>query len=234
MRKTMHPCWSWFCIINPTPSAAWVPTFNIERDRVRNLKFTRNLKFATSKTLVNFMKKMMFLSKNWYFSVQKALIYYTVDKSHHNSFILLVFSHVANFRYVANFRFLTLVRNKIFVTVCKIYKWWSNILYAWFLIICRLFVHYSTLWKFTKILFLAAILSFFFCFVFFKNLKSQNLRNHNRLWLNFEPVGLYESTLPRVQITCIFGGHIGFITKNKKFKFLEIDLDKKLQLIMIK
>ena len=54
------------------------------------------------------MKKMMFLSKNWYFSVQKGLIYYTVNKSHHNSFILLVFSHVANFRYVANFRFLTL------------------------------------------------------------------------------------------------------------------------------
>ena len=54
------------------------------------------------------MKKMMFLSKNWYFSVQKALIYYTVNKSHHNLFILLVFSHVANFRYVANFRFLTL------------------------------------------------------------------------------------------------------------------------------
>ena len=54
------------------------------------------------------MKKMMFLSKNWYFLVQKALIYYTVNKSHHNSFILLVFSHVANFRYVANFRFLTL------------------------------------------------------------------------------------------------------------------------------
>ena len=51
---------------------------------------------------------MMFLSKNWYFSVQKALIYYTVNKSHHNSFILLVFSHVANSRYVANFRFLTL------------------------------------------------------------------------------------------------------------------------------
>ena len=38
------------------------------------------------------MKKMMFLSKHWYFSVQKALIYYTVNKSHHNSFILLVFS----------------------------------------------------------------------------------------------------------------------------------------------
>ena len=54
------------------------------------------------------MKKMMFLSKNWYFSVQKALIYYTVNQSHHNSFILLVFSPVANFRYVANFRFLTL------------------------------------------------------------------------------------------------------------------------------
>ena len=54
------------------------------------------------------MKKMMFLSKNWYFLVQKALIYYTVNKSHQNSFILLVFSHVVNFRYVANFRFLTL------------------------------------------------------------------------------------------------------------------------------
>ena len=49
------------------------------------------------------------LSKNWYFSVQKALIYCTVNKSHHNSFILLVFSQVANFRYVANFRFLTLI-----------------------------------------------------------------------------------------------------------------------------
>ena len=78
------------------------------RSRVRNLKFAWNLKFATSKTLINFMKKMMFLSKNWYFSVQKDLIYYTFNKSHHNLFILLVFSHVANFRYVANFRFLTL------------------------------------------------------------------------------------------------------------------------------
>ena len=68
----------------------------------------RNLKFATSKILVNFMKKMMFLYHNWYFSVQKALTYYTFNKSHHKSFILLVFSHVANFRYVANFRFLTL------------------------------------------------------------------------------------------------------------------------------
>ena len=68
--------------------------------RVRNLKFARHLKFATSKTLVNFMKKIMFLSHNWYFSVQKALIYYTFNKSHHNSFILLVFSHVANFRFL--------------------------------------------------------------------------------------------------------------------------------------
>ena len=53
------------------------------------------------------MKKMMFLSKNWYFSVQKTLIYYTVNKSH-DSFVLLVLSPVANFRYVANFRFLTI------------------------------------------------------------------------------------------------------------------------------
>ena len=78
----------------------------IDGIRVRNLKFARYLIFATSKTLVNFMKKMMF----WYFSVQKALIYYTFNKSHHNSFILLVFSHVTNFRYVANFRFLTLLK----------------------------------------------------------------------------------------------------------------------------
>ena len=62
---------------------------------------------------------MMFLSKNWYFSVQKAKIYYTFNKSHHNSFILLVFSHVANFRYVANFRFLTLLDSfsVLFVTL---------------------------------------------------------------------------------------------------------------------
>ena len=63
------------------------------------------------------MKKMMFLSKNWYFSVQKALIYYTVSKSHHKSFILLVFSHVANFRYVANFRFLTLCILQVLLSV---------------------------------------------------------------------------------------------------------------------
>ena len=88
--------------------------------RVRNLKFARNVKFATSKTLVNFMKKTMFLSKNWYFSVQKALIYYTVNKSHHNSFILLVFSHVANFRYVANFRFLTLLPMGFFLLLSNV------------------------------------------------------------------------------------------------------------------
>ena len=53
-------------------------------NRVRNVKFARNLKFATSKTLVNFMKKMMFMSQNWYFSVQEALLYYTFNKSHLN------------------------------------------------------------------------------------------------------------------------------------------------------
>ena len=63
------------------------------------------------------MKKMMFLSKNWYFLVQKALIYYTVNKSHHNSFILLVFLHVANFRYVATFRFLTLTHSTIAICI---------------------------------------------------------------------------------------------------------------------
>ena len=61
------------------------------------------------------MKKMMFLSQNWYFSVQKALIYYTFNKSHHNSFILLVFLRVANFRYVANFTFLTLHTYLVFI-----------------------------------------------------------------------------------------------------------------------
>ena len=94
-------------------------------NRVRNLKFARNLEFATSKTFVNFMKKMMFLSKNWYFSVQKALIYYTVNKSHHNSFILLVFSHVANFGYVANFRFLT--PSYYFYRVRQYYTYFLNV-----------------------------------------------------------------------------------------------------------
>ena len=37
--------------------------------------------------------------------MQKTLIYYTLNKSHFNSFILLVFPRVVNFRYVANFRF---------------------------------------------------------------------------------------------------------------------------------
>ena len=63
------------------------------------------------------MKKMMVLCKSWNFSVQKVLIYHTVNKSHHNSFILLVFSHVANFRYVANFRFLTLY---IYEKICLV------------------------------------------------------------------------------------------------------------------
>ena len=58
---------------------------------------------------------MMFLSKNWYFSVQKALIDYTFNKSHHNSFILLVFLHVANFRYVAN---LDLLLYKVVTWLC--------------------------------------------------------------------------------------------------------------------
>ena len=76
--------------------------------RVKNLKFVRNLKFAASKTLVNSMKKRMLCLKTLYILVQIALINYTFNKSHLNSFILLVFPHVANFRYVANFRFLTL------------------------------------------------------------------------------------------------------------------------------
>ena len=41
------------------------------------------------------MKKKIFCLKIliWYFSVQKSLIYYTFNKSHFNSFILLVFPH---------------------------------------------------------------------------------------------------------------------------------------------
>ena len=70
------------------------------------------------------MKKIMFLSKNWYFSVQKALIYYTVNKSRHNSFILLVFSLVANFRYVANFRFLTLMASCVLEFLFLVCKYW--------------------------------------------------------------------------------------------------------------
>ena len=76
---------------------------------------------------------MMFLSKNWYFSVQKVLIYYTVNKSHHNSFILLVFSHVANFRYVANFRLLTLYTEDAPILITK----------SHLLIVMALLVHYG-------------------------------------------------------------------------------------------
>ena len=38
---------------------------------VRHLKFARNLKFATSKTLVNFMKKMMFCLRIGIFQFKK-------------------------------------------------------------------------------------------------------------------------------------------------------------------
>ena len=74
---------------------------------VRNLNFARNLKFATCKILINCMNKIMFRLIIWNFSVPKALIYCTFIKCQLNLFILLVFPHVANFRYVANFRFLT-------------------------------------------------------------------------------------------------------------------------------
>ena len=67
--------------------------------RVRNLKFAKNLKFATSKTLVNFIKKII-CHKIGIFAVQKTLIYYTFNQSHHNSFTLLVFPHVVNFRFL--------------------------------------------------------------------------------------------------------------------------------------
>ena len=76
------------------------------------------------------MKKMMFLSKNWYFSVQKALIYYTFNKSHHNSFILLVFSHVATFRYVGILDFL-------FYYICFI-SVFIHVTLGMYICICRL------------------------------------------------------------------------------------------------
>ena len=40
--------------------------------RVINLKFARNLKFTTSKTLVNFMKKIMFCLKIGIFQFEKT------------------------------------------------------------------------------------------------------------------------------------------------------------------
>ena len=46
---------------------------------------------------------------NMVFFSSESLIYYTLNKSHLNSFILLVFPHVANLKYVANFTFLTLL-----------------------------------------------------------------------------------------------------------------------------
>ena len=65
--------------------------------RVRNVKLARNLKFATSKTLINFIKKMMFGLKFGIFQFRKLECYYTFNKSHLSSFILLVFPHVAKF-----------------------------------------------------------------------------------------------------------------------------------------
>ena len=112
----MHPQLSCthFAVATPPDRKRLVFVANVhlpllsETGRVRNLNFARNLKFATSKTLVSFMKKMMFRLKIGIFQFQKALTYCTFNKSHLNSFILLLFPHVANFRYVANFRFLTL------------------------------------------------------------------------------------------------------------------------------
>ena len=52
----------------------------------------------------------------YYISVQKAFIYSTFNESHLNSLFLLVFPHVANFRYEANFRY---VANFRFLTLNK-------------------------------------------------------------------------------------------------------------------
>ena len=52
-----------------TRNKIWVMmTFSV---RVRNLKFGRNLKFATHKTLVNFMKKMILSLKLGIFQFKK-------------------------------------------------------------------------------------------------------------------------------------------------------------------
>ena len=72
------------------------------------------------------MKKMMFLSKNWYFSVQKVLIYHTVNKSHHNSFILLGTNKYCILQY-ADDSTLTL-KNKVSIIECiKILENFSTI-----------------------------------------------------------------------------------------------------------
>ena len=60
--------------------------------RVRNLKFARNLNFATSKNLC---------LKRGIFQLKKNIIYY--------NFFLLVCQHVVNFRCEANFTGLTLI-----------------------------------------------------------------------------------------------------------------------------
>ena len=62
---------------------------------------------------------MMLCLKTLYILVQIASINYTFNKSHLNSFILLVFPHVANFKYVANFRFLTLAAVVSDISICR-------------------------------------------------------------------------------------------------------------------
>ena len=93
------------------------------------------------------MKKDV-LSYIWYVPVQKALISYTFNKSHLSSLILVVFPHVANFRYVANFtfEFLTLTArdvtqsnyDKIFIAHMSVFNYvylynHDVILQVWFL-----------------------------------------------------------------------------------------------------
>ena len=64
----------------------------------------RNLKFATSKTLVNAMKKMMLCLKLGNFSSKSCDLLF-IQQSTSQFIFLSGFPHVANFRYVANFRF---------------------------------------------------------------------------------------------------------------------------------
>ena len=61
-------------------------------DRVRNRKFARNLKFATSKTLVNFMKKMMFLSKIGIFSSKSLNLLYSQQISPQLIYFISIFT----------------------------------------------------------------------------------------------------------------------------------------------
>ena len=52
-------------------NSRYVAVFKSQPYRVRNLKFPRNLIFATSKTLVNFIMKMMFCLKFGIFQFKK-------------------------------------------------------------------------------------------------------------------------------------------------------------------